>query len=285
MLDPLWDHVWISQFIASIIFVVTTILLRWLSIRWIKKSPIRSTELRRKWLSWAQQMTYVTAVLGLIIIWATEIQTLAFSFVAFAVAFIIATKELVLCLMGGMYKASTGIFTVGDRINVSNMRGQVVSQGILSTKLLEVGPGESAHQYTGRTLTVPNALFLSNTVINETITGHFGLHSFIVPIKSNDDWRQHEDWLLEAAEQACKPHIEEARSNIESFTTSRYIESVTVNPRIIPTIPDADHIDLVVRIPVPAGSEGRLQRLIIRKYLQLRQPKSESQTSENEDAS
>ncbi|QDU32882.1 Mechanosensitive ion channel [Poriferisphaera corsica] len=279
MLKDLWAHAWFNNLVASIVFVIALLILRALTLRWIKASPIKSGDYRRRWLGWIHQAFIFTAILGLIIIWATEIQTLAISLVAFAVAIILATKELILCFTGGMLKASTGMFTIGDRIRINDFRGQVVSQGILSTKLLEIGPGERAHQYTGRTLNVPNSLLLSVPTVNETITGRYGFLSFTVPINIDEDWRLHQDWLLEAAELACKPHIDDARRNIDAFVEKKFMDNITANPRVVLTIPDADHIELVVRVPVPGGEEGRIQRLIIRKYLQLRQPHEESEVS------
>lgn len=271
VIDYLQEHPWVYRLAASIAVIPLTYVLRVMAMRWVKKSPIKSADLRRRWMGTVQQLSVVLAVLIVFLIWASQIQALALSLVAVAAAVVIATKELLLCLLGGMLKASCGMYTLGDRIEINSMRGQVIDQGLLTTRLMEVGPGKLVQQYTGRVLVMPNAWLLSHTLINETDTSDYDLHAFIVPIKAEDDWRQHERWLLDAAEQACKPHLEDARKSIDRYAEKRFMDKITVNPRVIPSIPEPDRIDLVVRIPVPTGMEGRLQRMIIRKYLQSRQ--------------
>lgn len=271
---------WYRDAVASVTIIVLALLIRWLMLRWVKRAPIKSSDLRRRWVAWVQRACIIAVLVGLGIIWATEIQTLAISLLAFAVALVIATKEIVLCLLGGMLKASTGMFTTGDRIEVAGFRGEVVDQGIMTTKLMEIGPGKDIHQYTGRTLTVPNALLLSNTVVNETATPGYDLHTFVVPIKADDDWREHERLLLSAAEQVCRPHIEDARASLNVYADRRLMDRFTVNPRVVLSIPESGRINLVVRVPTPEGVQGRIQRMITRKYLQLLHPSADDDAPE-----
>lgn len=114
---------------------------------------------------------------------------LALSLIAFAVAFVVAIKELFMCLSGSVLKTSSGAFRVGDRIQVRDFRGDVIDQTLLSTTLLEVGPGKLTHQRTGRKLVLPKSLFISDPVTNESFIHAYGLHVFTVPIKLEDDWQ------------------------------------------------------------------------------------------------
>src|SRR5690606_32112227 len=81
---------------------------------------------------------------------SAELRTVAISIVAIAVAFVVATKELILCITGSILKMASRSFVIGDRIQVKDFRGDVIDQNLLATTILEVGPGKLTHQRTGR---------------------------------------------------------------------------------------------------------------------------------------
>ena len=141
------SHSLIGLVVSSSILIIVVLVLRALSARFIKQK-IESYELRRRWLVQSRNGLILLMALGLIFIWGQELRTLALSVVAIAVAFVVATKELILCVMGSILKTGAGSFTVGDRIQVKDFRGDVIDQNLLATTILEVGPGKLTHQRT-----------------------------------------------------------------------------------------------------------------------------------------
>src|SRR5690606_21781606 len=125
------------------------------------------------------------AILSFMVLWADQIYSLIISITAVAAALAIATKELLLCLGGTFYKASTRPFSIGDRIEVGGTRGDVIDIGLFATQVLQVGPGNLTHQYTGRSVTIPNSVFLTQNIINESYSTDYVLHIFEVPVKFN----------------------------------------------------------------------------------------------------
>ena len=69
-------------------------------------------------------------------------------------AIVLATKEIIMCLSGAIYRASSGTFKVGDRVEIGAFRGDVIDQTLLATTILEIGPGQAIHQHSGRTVTL-----------------------------------------------------------------------------------------------------------------------------------
>lgn len=121
------------------------------------RTGIQAPELRRKWLVQTRNGLILVFLLGLVLIWGQELRTLALSIVAIAVAFVVATKELILCFMGSLVKGGARSFDIGDRIQVKDFRGDVIDQNLLATTIMEVGPGKLTHQRTGRATVIPNS--------------------------------------------------------------------------------------------------------------------------------
>lgn len=180
---------WLSnQSIANtVILVLIAILGRIVVVRMITGRGGVLSDARRKWISVVQNSTILFLILGCIFIWSPQLSTFALSLTAFAVALVVATKEYILCVVGAIYRATSNPFAVGDVIEIQNLRGEVLTEGILTTKLQELGTGSSRFQYSGRILTIPNSVLLTHTVFNEHFRKVHLHHSFKVTVDSAID--------------------------------------------------------------------------------------------------
>lgn len=256
----------ISLLISTVILLVAIIVLRSLVVRFIRRN-VAATELRRKWLVNSRNGLLLILLLGLVLIWGNELRALALSVVAIAIAFVVATKELILCLTGSLIKSSSGAFNLGDRIQVKDFRGDVIDHNLLTTTILEVGPGQSMQQRTGRMITIPNAVLVSEPVIKESFTEKFGFHVFSVPFKREHDWPAARQALLEAAKRRCEPYIEQGRQHMDRITAQRGLGLPPVEPRVSIHVPNAGEVHLVVRLPVPAGQRNAIEQAILDEVL------------------
>ncbi len=119
-------------------------------------------EAKRRWVVSVRNSMVFVFLLGLVVIWAHELQAFAVSLVALAAALVLATKELLLCWSGAALRVGGKVYSVGDRIQIAGHRGVVLDHDIFATKLLEIGPGQSSHLYTGRVTVFPNSLLFTN---------------------------------------------------------------------------------------------------------------------------
>lgn len=252
----------ISLISSSAILIASVLALRSLLSRFIRRS-VAATELRRKWLVQSRNGLLLLLLLGLILIWGEELRTLALSIVAIAVALVIATKELILCIIGTLLKTVSKSFDLGDRIQVKDFRGDVIDQNLLATTIMEVGPGKITHQRTGRTMVIPNAMFVSEPVVNESFTHGYVFHVFTIPFKREEDWRGAQLAFLESAKRHCAPYLEEVRRHMNRFGIRRGLEVPSVDPRVTIQVPTAGEIHLIVRVPAKSGERGFIEQAIL----------------------
>lgn len=84
------------------------------------------------------QYTNYLFLIFLFILWFSQLQVVFVSFVAVAAAVVVATKEIIMCAMGGIYLRQNNLFKEGHRIEIDNIRGFVVERLFLTTKVLEI---------------------------------------------------------------------------------------------------------------------------------------------------
>ena len=258
---------WFAQTLASVGVVVVAVILRWGLRRAVNSQHKASPDLRRRWLLQVRNLTFALIAIGLVLIWATELKTAAISVVAIVAALVIATKELILCLTGGFLKLSSRMFVLGDHIEINGVRGEVIDQTLLTTKMMESTPGPNGSQYTGRTITLPNAILLSQPVYNETLTRSFGLHVFTVPVKADAGWEAHESALLGALNQACEPYLEQAKLAVQTLAREEGLDTPSVEPRVQIAVPEPGRVDLIARLPYPVDQKNRVIQQVLRAYL------------------
>lgn len=159
-----------NQIASTLVLVASFFVLRKLAEKLLRGSADFIPDDRRRLISLSHNTLVLLLVIGLIMIWAPALRTFALSVTAFLVALVLATKELILCITGGLLRTSTGSFSVGDWVRIGDQRGEVIDQSILSVTLQELETPTRGHHFTGRTITLPNSVFLTATVVRSLKT-------------------------------------------------------------------------------------------------------------------
>jgi small-conductance mechanosensitive channel len=253
--------------VKSLILLLVLLIIRTLVVRGLANNSTLSMESKRRWVVATRNSVVFAFLLGLIIIWAHELQAFAVSIVALAAAMVLATKELILCWSGAALRVGGKVYTVGDRIQIAGHRGVVLDYDVFATKLLEIGPGQSAHLYTGRVTIFPNSLLFTNPLVKENPQQEYGLYTLTVPIKSEEDWQRAERALLEAAKHECAPFMVEAVRQMKLLEQANLLEAPSPEPRITIQLPESGKMHLVLRFPAPDRGRSRIEQAILRRYL------------------
>ncbi len=268
---PFWlphiDSSAVLDGITSILLLFSLLILRTLIVRAIAKNPTLSMEAKRRWVVSVRNTMVFVLLVGLVVIWAHELQAFGLSLVALAAALVLATKELILCWSGAALRVGAKVYSVGDRIQIAGHRGVVLDHDIFATKLLEIGPGQASHLYTGRVTVFPNSLLFSNALVKENPGQEYGLYILVIPLRDQDDWRDAERHLLDAAKAECVPFMEEAGRQMKLLEQTNLLEAPSPSPRITIQLSEPGRINLVLRFPAPDRGRSRVEQAILRRYL------------------
>jgi small-conductance mechanosensitive channel len=253
--------------LKSLLLLLSVIIARTVLVRSIARNNALTMEAKRRWVVAVRNSVVFVFLLGLVVIWAHELQAFAVSLVALAAALVLATKELLLCWSGAALRVGGKVYSVGDRIQIAGHRGVVLDHDIFATKLLEIGPGQTSHLYTGRVTVFPNSLLFTNPLVKESPNQEYGLYTLTVPLAAEQHWKQAETRLLEAAKAECSPFMGEASRHMKLLEEQNLLEAPSPEPRITIQLPEPGRILLVLRFPAPDRGRSRIEQAIIRRYL------------------
>jgi small-conductance mechanosensitive channel len=196
-------------------------------------------------------------IVGLVSIWFDNTDRLASiaGFVAAGLAF--ALQKVVTSVAGYFVILRGGAFSIGDRIVMGNVRGDVIALGFTRTTVMEIGqsPGEReddpsvwvrSRQYTGRIVTVTNDKIFEAAVFNYSRDFPYIWEEMTVPVSFKDDWRRAEKIMLEVAERHTVEISEMSKEALEHMRGRYYVHVTDLRPRVFMRITD-NWVELSVR--------------------------------------
>lgn len=168
MPDSFADLTSSSDVLASISLLAMLVLLQLVLSRALRRRGDLSAQIVRRWSANVRNFLLLVALIGLIMIWAPQLRTFAISLTAFAVAVVVAMKELILCLSGSALRTFTRAYAVGDYIELGGTRGEVLDHNLLVTRLAEFERREGSMLATGREVILPHSLLFGLPLRVET---------------------------------------------------------------------------------------------------------------------
>ncbi|MFC3532278.1 mechanosensitive ion channel family protein [Vogesella facilis] len=263
--------------------IVVLLLIHGSIVRTIAANPRVPVETRRRWLINVRNAMIITGLAGLVVIWARELQTIALSMVAFAAALVVATKELLMCLGGGLVRSLGNTYQLGDIIEIGPLRGRVMDITMLSTTVLEIGPRHDAHQITGRMLSFPNSMLLTQPVARENFTGDYVMHILTIPLPYSLKPARAERVLQQIADEVCAPYLEGARAHMAMLESKLLLDTPSVTPRISLQPASEKEYRAILRYAVPPRERQRVEQAILHRFLFVCFPEADSQPDTHTD--
>jgi small-conductance mechanosensitive channel len=217
---------------------------------------------------WSRQalgvIVAVLTVFGLLSVWLDnpERLTTAMGLATAGIAF--ALQKVITSLAGYVVIMRGKTFTVGDRITMGGVRGDVVALGFMQTTIMEMGQPPSvqnadpamwvrSRQFTGRIVTVANSRIFDEPVYNYTRDFPYIWEEVRLPVGYRSDHAAAEHILLDVARRHAV-----TRSEVDVEATRRLrdrysLDVEDVEPRVFYRLTD-NWIELSVRFL--AGAHG-----------------------------
>lgn len=250
-----WGNEVVARGLMSLALIVTMWGFRVLLARVVRrKTEILSAD-QRRWTRMVKNLVWILIVLGLVLIWAPQLRTVALSLAAFVVAIVIATKEVILCFTGAFMRVSTAPFRMGDWITIDGVTGEVVDINPFSAKLQELEVEHGTYAFTGRVVQIPNSRYFTVPIVNLSHLKHFRTHIFTVGLQ--DDRLNAADLataLRDIATRHTAPFKEEAQQARSRISRNSSIPLPDAAPQITYTARDFNNHNFLVRIFVPTRS-------------------------------
>jgi small-conductance mechanosensitive channel len=228
---------------------------------------VEDPDLGRAFAVRARNAAVAGVALILLLVWGSDLKSLAVSVAALGAAAVLALREVIVCALGGVYRALTSAYEVGDIIEVNVgtvLVGEVVDIDLMHTELIERTP--AGHATTTR-LRFPNAVLLTSAVRRQGRTGELGVRTLRVPVTPDAmDVGRAEAALIAAASIVCAPFAADAERHLARRRQVELVGLPSHRLRVALVAEKPNEVALVLRYPCPAGHQVALEREILLGY-------------------
>lgn len=225
-------------------------------------------------LVWLKNGIILILASGIFFVWVSKFAGIVLSLAAVVGAMLIVNKELVMCIAGYFVLSISRPFKIGDYITVGTFSGRVIDIELFSTTLAQVG---SAHQINGKSVYLPNNVFLTQAIENSSATSNYIINMYAVKLPINTDIDVVEQLALHAAETATSEWREEANAHFKRIEESDFVDMPSADPKILWESVDHREIKMNIRFACPVrkrvATEQEIFRLFWKAYREhLKQP-------------
>jgi small-conductance mechanosensitive channel len=231
---------------------------------------------------WTRQAASIAAavllVVALLSIWFDDPRRLTTGLGLFTAGLAFALQRVVTAFAGYVVIMRGNTFTVGDRITMGGVRGDVIALTFTQTKIMEMGQPPAvqgadpamwvrSRQFTGRIVTVTNDKVFDEPVYNYTREFPFIWEELSVPIPYRADRGRAEAILLECVEAHAAAPDHRSEPVRRALEKRYFINLDDLTPRVFYRLTD-NWLELTVRFIVPEHGIRDIKDAIARAVLQ-----------------
>jgi small-conductance mechanosensitive channel len=246
------------KLLFSIVYAVLVWILAW-GIGWLAAAIIGQRSQRAGF--WTKQAIHLFSaallVIGLCSIWFTDPARLATAFGLVTAGLAFALQRVITAFAAYIVILRGNTLSIGDRIVMGGVRGDVMELGFIQTTIMEMGEPPSvqnadpsawvrSRQYTGRIVTVTNDKIFDNPVYNYTREFPYIWEEMMLPISYATDVPPAEQILLKAAQSATVPLNEIGKEDMAEVERRYSLHASDLTPRVYMRLTD-NWVELTVR--------------------------------------
>jgi small-conductance mechanosensitive channel len=218
--------------------VVTAIyLIAFLSRRIVNRN-VKDIFQRHFWRRFGFYLGTFINILFLLFYWIENVTALGAVLGGMGAVAALALHKPVMKIFAWIVIITRRIYTVGDRIQIGDLIGDVIDIRLYYTVLLEISTKEEGEQSTGRVVYSPNDQIFTNNVFNHTLGFRYVWHEIPVTITFESDYQKAREILMDILASDELKVAEPARTEIEKMSDKMVIRFNKLTPFVWTKISD-----------------------------------------------
>jgi len=224
----------IIKYIIWAVFILLTIAF----LRRFLRKKLPDTGIRYKSQKAVEFFGYILLVIVTISFFTGSIKDFALAIGLLTAGITITLQELILSVAGSFYIFFIGVYKPGDRIEINNIKGDVIDIDSIYTTMMEIGEWVSSDNYSGRIVKLSNAFVFKGPVYNYSKDFPFVWDEFNIPIRYGSDLELAKSIVVKTASETLSEYVSKSISEWNQVVNKYYIENAQVEPTLAITMTD-----------------------------------------------
>jgi small-conductance mechanosensitive channel len=205
-------------------------------ILWFSKKKFNDVQIIYRW---RKTSLYIVFSIGFILvgrIWFEGFGSIATYFGLLSAGLAIALNQPVANLAGWAFIIWRKPFTVGDRIEINHITGDVIDIRIFQFTMMEIGNWVDADQSTGRIVHVPNGKIFNEWLANYSVGFAYIWNEVSVLVTFESNWRKAKEILGKIVIARAEHRSEGAEEQIRETSKRFLIFNDTLEPSVYTSV-------------------------------------------------
>jgi small-conductance mechanosensitive channel len=209
---------------------------------------------------------YIAILLFLTILFEDRLGRLSFALGVAGAGVAVALQDVLASIAGAFSIGFSKLYTVGDRVQIGDTRGDVIDIGLLRTTLMEVGSWVGRDLYSGRVVRIPNNTVLKNSVFNYSQGFRFIWDQIKVVLTITSDASEARSMLLRVANEVIGEYLVEAQSSWNAVSGDYRTENPPIEPVVMLAV-NAASLEFTVNYVVDYAKRTSVQDRLFSKIV------------------
>ena len=270
----------VRKLLLTIALIVFVVLLRWI-LRALARVLVRGNTQLWRARFWTHQAISVLCALvlalGVVSIWFNDPGRLATVAGLVTAGIAVALQKVITAIAGYFVILRGNTFSIGDRIVMGDVRGDVVALGFMQTMVMEMGqppPVQSAspamwvhsRQFTGRIVTISNSEIFEKPVYNYTREFPYIWDEIHIPVSSQADRVEAESILFGAANKHALNQEKIGPEAVRRLQEKYQVDPIDLDPTVYYCLTD-NWLELTLRFIAPDHGVRRMKDAMSREII------------------
>ncbi|NNL08370.1 MAG: mechanosensitive ion channel, partial [Croceitalea sp.] len=147
-------------------------------------------------------------------------------------------QELILSIAGSFYIFFVRVYKPGDRIEINNIKGDVIDIDSIYTTIMEIGEWVSSDNYTGRIVKISNAFVFKGPIKNYSIDFPFVWDELNILVTHDSDLPLAQKLVQQEANVFLADYVSSSKNNWKQMVERYYIEDAALDPTLALEVTD-----------------------------------------------
>ena len=228
---------WQWKLFLSVVVVLIILLLRKLVLI-IAFRRFDDIKVRYYWRKVSLYITFMLILLAAVRIWFVGFEDWPTYLGLLSAGLAIALAAPITNLAGWAFIIWRRPFSVGDRIEVGQIKGDVIDQRVFMFTVMEVGNWVDADQSTGRVVHIPNGKIFTEPLANYSKGFQYIWDEVAVLITFESDWRKAKEILTEIAFRNAEHLTKNAEQGVQKAAEKFMIFYKNLTPTVYTSVRD-----------------------------------------------
>lgn len=219
--------------LESVIASVAVVLIAWGTAFLLRRVALQYVESPESQYRTSKAINRGVTIVTLILIaaiWTPQLNTLLAVLAVLGTGLAIAMRDSVLGFVAWLDIVFRQPYQEGDRIEINDVKGDVIEIRMLHTTLMEVGNWVDGDQSTGRLMHIPNGWIFRHALQNYTHGFSFIWNELSVVITFQSDWKAARELMLSMAQESTEIVEEQASRQLRELSRKYLVHYSLLTP-------------------------------------------------------